>query len=51
MAPGFCTHLADDRAIAWAAGADPADQIDPAAFAAMAERGIDLDDMPVPAHA
>jgi protein-tyrosine-phosphatase len=42
MALGFFAHLAGDRAIAWSGGSDPADQINPAAIAAMAERGIDI---------
>ncbi len=42
MALGFFTHLAADRAIAWSGGSDPADRINPAAIAAMAERGIDI---------
>ena len=42
MALGFFEHLAGDRAIAWSGGSDPADQINPAAIAAMAERGIDI---------
>ena len=42
MALGFFAHLAGDRAIAWSGGSEPADQINPAAIAAMAERGIDI---------
>jgi arsenate reductase (thioredoxin) len=42
MALGFFQHLAGDRAIAWSAGSAPAAQINPAAVAAMAERGIDI---------
>ena len=42
MALGFFAHLAGDCAIAWSGGSDPADQINPAAIAAMAERGIDI---------
>jgi len=42
MALGFFAHLAADRAIAWSGGTDPADRINPAAIAAMAERGIDI---------
>ena len=42
MALGFFAHLAADRAIAWSGGSDPADQINSAAIAAMAERGIDI---------
>jgi protein-tyrosine-phosphatase len=44
MALGFFTHLADTRAIAWSGGSDPAERINPAAIAAMAERGIDITD-------
>ena len=42
MAMGFFQHLAGDRAIAWSGGSEPAIQINPAAIAAMAERGIDI---------
>ncbi|MCY7343468.1 MAG: arsenate reductase ArsC [Pseudonocardia sp.] len=42
MALGFFTHLAGDRAIAWSGGSEPATTINPAAVAAMAERGIDI---------
>ena len=42
MALGFFTHLAGDRAVAWSGGSEPAAQINRAAVAAMAERGIDI---------
>ncbi|WP_028921196.1 arsenate reductase ArsC [Pseudonocardia acaciae] len=42
MALGFFTHLADGRAVAWSGGSTPAGDINPAAVAAMAERGIDI---------
>ncbi len=42
MALGWFEHLADGRAVAYSAGSDPADLVDPAAVAAMAEVGIDL---------
>lgn len=42
MALGFFNHLAGDRAIAYSGGSEPADQINPAAVAVMAERGIDI---------
>lgn len=42
MALGFFQHLAGDRALAWSGGAEPATQVNPAAVAAMTERGIDV---------
>lgn len=42
MALGFFTHHAGDRAVAWSAGSEPGRQINPAAVAAMRERGIDI---------
>jgi arsenate reductase len=42
MALGFFQHLAGERAIAWSGGSEPASTINPAAVAAMAERGIDI---------
>ncbi|MGC4885667.1 arsenate reductase ArsC [Micromonospora sp. DT227] len=42
MALGFFTHLADDRAVAWSGGSEPGIEVNPAAIAAMAERGIDI---------
>ncbi|GGL93416.1 arsenate reductase ArsC [Micromonospora yangpuensis] len=49
MALGFFTHLAGDRAVAWSGGSEPAIEVNPAAVAAMAERGIDItDEFPKP---
>jgi len=42
MALGFFAHLADGAAIAWSGGSEPAGRLNPAAVAAMAERGIDI---------
>ncbi|WUW43354.1 arsenate reductase ArsC [Micromonospora rifamycinica] len=42
MALGFFTHLAGDRAVAWSGGSEPGIEVNPAAIAAMAERGIDI---------
>jgi arsenate reductase len=42
MALGFFTHLAGDAAVAWSGGSEPGLEINPAAVAAMAERGIDI---------
>lgn len=42
MAMGFFMHLAAGRAAAFSAGSEPADQVNPAAVAAMAEVGIDI---------
>jgi protein-tyrosine-phosphatase len=42
MALGWFNHIAGDRAIAWSGGSEPADEINPAAVAAMAEVGIDI---------
>ena len=42
MALGFFTHHAGDAAIAWSGGTEPGVQVNPAAIAAMAERGIDI---------
>jgi arsenate reductase len=42
MALGFFEHLAGDRAIAWSGGSEPGVEVNPAAVAAMAERGIDI---------
>ncbi len=44
MAAGFLTHLAGDSIEVRSAGSAPADQINPAAVAAMAELGIDISD-------
>jgi arsenate reductase len=42
MALGFFTHLAGGGALAYSGGSEPADQINRAAIAAMAEKGIDI---------
>ncbi len=42
MALGFFNHLAGDRAVAYSGGSEPAEHINPAAVAAMAEKGIDI---------
>ena len=42
MALGFFEHLADGRATAWSGGSEPAEEVNPAAVAAMAEVGIDI---------
>jgi protein-tyrosine-phosphatase len=42
MAAGFLRHLAGDRVDVLSAGSQPADQVNPAAVAAMAEEGIDI---------
>ena len=42
MAAGLLQHLAGDRIEVRSAGTQPADQINPAAVAAMAEVGIDI---------
>jgi arsenate reductase (thioredoxin) len=42
MALGFFQHLAGGGAVAWSGGSEPADEINPTAIAAMAERGIDI---------
>lgn len=42
MAAGILRHLAGDRIEVRSAGTQPADQINPAAVAAMAEIGIDI---------
>jgi arsenate reductase (thioredoxin) len=42
MALGWFRHLAGDRAVAFSGGSTPADAVNPAAVAAMAEVGIDL---------
>lgn len=42
MAAGWLGHLAGDRVEVRSAGSEPADQINPAAVAAMAEAGIDI---------
>jgi protein-tyrosine-phosphatase len=42
MALGFFQHHADDAAIAWSGGSEPADEVNPAAIEVMRERGIDI---------
>jgi arsenate reductase (thioredoxin) len=42
MAMGFFQHLAGDGAVAWSGGTEPGHEINPAAIAAMRERGIDI---------
>lgn len=42
MAAGLLTHLAGDRIEVLSAGSEPADQLNPAVIAAMAEVGIDI---------
>jgi arsenate reductase len=42
MAAAYLTHLAGDRIDVRSAGSAPADQVNPAVVAAMAEEGIDL---------
>ena len=42
MAAGFLAHLAGDRIEVRSAGSAPADTVNPAAVAAMAELGIDI---------
>ncbi|MET7422194.1 arsenate reductase ArsC [Dactylosporangium sp. NPDC005555] len=44
IALGFFTHLTGDRAVAWFGGSEPGTEVNPAAVAAMAERGIDITD-------
>ena len=42
MALGFFSHLAGEMAVALSGGSEPANQINPAAIEAMAEKGIDI---------
>jgi protein-tyrosine-phosphatase len=42
MALGFFEHLAGGQAVAWSGGSEPGEQVNPAAIAGMAERGIDI---------
>ncbi len=42
MAAAYLRHLAGDRVQVLSAGSQPADQVNPAAVAAMAEEGIDI---------
>jgi arsenate reductase len=49
MAAGWLRHLAGDRIDVYSGGSEPADRINPAAVAAMAEVGIDItDEFPKP---
>lgn len=42
MALGFFAHLAGEAAVAWSGGSEPGVEVNPAAVAAMRERGIDI---------
>jgi len=42
MALGFFQALTGDHAVAWSGGSEPGLEVNPAAIAAMAERGIDI---------
>jgi arsenate reductase len=42
MALGFFNRFAGDRAVAYSGGSAPADRVNPAAVAVMAEKGIDI---------
>jgi arsenate reductase (thioredoxin) len=42
MAMGFFKHLAGGQAVVCSGGSEPADEINPAAIAAMAEKNIDI---------
>ena len=42
MAMGFFQRHAGDGAIAWSGGSEPGNEVNPAAIAAMGERGIDI---------
>jgi len=42
MALGFFEALTGDKAVAWSGGSEPGIEVNPAAIAAMAERGIDI---------
>ncbi|WP_433476181.1 arsenate reductase ArsC [Spirillospora sp. CA-142024] len=42
MALGFFQHLAGTAAIGWSGGSEPGIEVNPAAIAAMRERGIDI---------
>lgn len=43
MAAGFTRHLGGDRIHVYSGGSEPADQVNAAAVAAMAEEGIDIE--------
>jgi arsenate reductase len=42
MAMGFFKHLVGERAAVYSGGSEPADHVNPAAVAVMAEKGIDI---------
>jgi len=42
MALGFFQHYAGDAAVGWSGGSEPGTEVNPAAIAAMKERGIDI---------
>jgi protein-tyrosine-phosphatase len=42
MALGFLTYHAGNAAVAWSGGSEPGERVNPAAIAAMKERGIDI---------
>jgi protein-tyrosine-phosphatase len=42
MALGWFEHLAHGRAVAYSAGSEPAEHVNPSAIAAMADAGIDI---------
>ncbi|OMC52051.1 phosphotyrosine protein phosphatase [Mycobacterium sp. IS-2888] len=42
MAMGFFKHLAGDQANVYSGGSEPAEEVNPAAVAAMAESGVDI---------
>jgi arsenate reductase len=42
MAMGFFQHLVGEPAVAWSGGSEPGNRVNPAAVAAMTERGIDI---------
>jgi protein-tyrosine-phosphatase len=42
MALGFFTYHAGNAAVAWSGGSEPGERVNPAAIAAMKERGIDI---------
>lgn len=42
MAMGFFKHLAGDQATVYSGGSEPAQDVNPAAIAAMAEKGINI---------
>jgi len=44
MASGFLRHLGGDQVQVFSGGSEPADQVNPSAVAAMAEKGIDITD-------